>query len=225
MPVKAVLFDLDGTLVDSIPDVLIAVNSTLTAFGRTVLDRAQIMTMIGEGARVMMHKAFSASGSAVDDAALDPAIAFYQRRYREAPMLRSRLYPGVIETLDMLRDAGWLLGVCTNKPDGLAEIVLKDAGIRDRFGALVGGDTPLRKPHPQHVLETLLRLNADHRHAVMVGDSEHDIGAARAADVVSVAVSWGYSRDAASDMGADFLIDRMDALPDIVSRISARPAE
>lgn len=216
------LFDLDGTLIDSMPDVLAAVNHVLVTRGRVRLTLADLLPAVGKGLTFMIEQAFRATGAPLAPDDLSPASRLYTDFYQDFPLGRGQVFPEVSEILERLRSDGYQLGVCTNKPDSLAEAVLGKAGIRHYFTAVVGGDRPRRKPDPDHLVATLHRMGGDCPQAVMIGDSEHDVVAARAAGVPAIVVTWGYSSRPAHELGGDAVIDRMAQLPNALKRLAPR---
>jgi phosphoglycolate phosphatase len=213
MPIRFVILDLDGTLIDSAPDLREAANHVLAAAGRTPLDLPTVTRFIGDGVRKLVERAFAATGPALDEAALDRVTADFTARYEAAASVLTRPYPGVPDTLARLRAAGLRLAVCTNKPAAAAGLVLRELGLAPLIDAVSGGDAVARrKPHPDHVRDALARIGGTPREAAMVGDSEPDIAAGKAAGLVTVAVTYGYARVAPAALGADRLIDRFGAL-------------
>ena len=209
MAIRFVILDLDGTLIDSAPDLRAAANRTLAAAGRPALDLPTVTRFIGDGVRKLVERAFAATGAALDEAALDRATAEFTARYEAAASVLTRPYPGVPETLARLRGAGIRLAVCTNKPTPAAGLVLRELGLAPLIDAVSGGDAVARrKPHPDHVHDALARLGGVPEAAAMVGDSEPDITAGKAAGLATVAVAYGYARVAPRALGADRLIDR-----------------
>lgn len=210
---ETVVFDLDGTLVDTLPDIETAANAALAAEGRRPLTRHEIRLLIGSGGRVLMENAFKATGEPVSEARIDAAFAGYIAAYGEAPVAGSEPFPGVHAALEGLSARGTKLAVCTNKPEHLAETVLETFGLARYFSGVVAGDTlPVRKPSPEPLLEAVARAGGAGRPAAMVGDSPIDADAAHAASIPFVAVSFGYSPVPASALGADAVIDGFDAL-------------
>jgi phosphoglycolate phosphatase len=213
MPIRFVILDLDGTLIDSAPDLHAAANRVLAAAGRAPLDLPMVTRFIGDGVRKLVERAFAATGPALTPAALDRATADFTARYEAAASVLTRPYPGVPETLARLRAAGMRLAVCTNKPAAAAGIVLRDLGLAPLLDAVSGGDSVAnRKPHPDHVHDALARIGGTPAAAAMVGDSELDIAAGQAAGLATVAVTYGYARVPYPELGADRLIDRFDRL-------------
>ena len=220
---RAVVFDLDGTLIDSLPAISIAVNRVLEALGRPALDLATVGLAVGDGAPMLMTRILESTGLPPADAAeLDDAVARYEAELQRIPARQDEIYPGVLETLDQLTGAGMRLGICSNKPSTAVDYVLTALHLADRFQAVIGGETvPQRKPAPEPLLHTLDRLGATPATGVMVGDSASDIGTARAAGVPVVAVSYGYPRMPVADLGADLVIDRMADLGSALVRLDA----
>ena len=184
---RLAVFDLDGTLLDTAPDILCAANRLLAAHGLAPLSLAEVTPMIGDGARVLCERAFAARGAPVPQGAV--------QAYTDDPALeagpQTRLFPGIASLLDELRDDGWRLAVCTNKPVVPARAVLAHFGIADHFRAVGGGDSfPTRKPDPAHLLATMGQAGGGR--AVMIGDHANDMLAARGASISAVFAGWGY---------------------------------
>ena len=184
---RLAVFDLDGTLVDTVPDITAALNRRLEAAGLAPLSAAQVKPMIGDGGRVLLELGFGAHGAPVPDDALahfveDPAL--------EGGEL-SQPFPGLVELLGELAAQGWRLAVCTNKPEKPARALLARLGLLDHFRAVGGGDSfAMRKPDPAHLLLTMGAAGGGR--AIMIGDHQNDMLAARGAGVPAVFVGWGY---------------------------------
>lgn len=218
---ETVVFDLDGTLVDTLPDIEAAANQALAAEGRRPLTSDEVRQLIGSGGRVLMKNAFRATGEPASEARIDAAFAAYIAAYEKAPVAGSAAFPGVHAALDGLLARGTRLAVCTNKPEGLAETVLETFGLAGYFAGVVAGDTlPARKPSPEPLLEAVARVGGAGRSAAMVGDSPIDADAARAASIPFIAVSFGYSPVPASALGADAVIDGYDELAGAIDRVN-----
>jgi phosphoglycolate phosphatase len=207
MSLSAVVFDLDGTLVDTLPDLHAAVRALLGESGLDTPAAAEVRTMIGDGARRLVERALAWAKAPVDEAGLDTAYRRFLEIYGAAPCEASGLYAHVETTLGALAAQGLQLGVCTNKPQAPSEAILETLGVSRFFAAVVGGDAaPRRKPDPAHLLDVLDRLGAKPAAAVMVGDSHNDVAAARAAGVRCILVDYGYTAVPARDLGADRVI-------------------
>jgi phosphoglycolate phosphatase len=218
----AVVFDLDGTLIDSAPDIHLALNRTLAEAGREGVTLDAVKRMVGDGAERLVESGFAATGEAVAGAALRRAYARFLTHYEGPDAARlTRPYPGVVETLERLLRDGFRLGICTNKPAGPTADVLRQLDLAKYFGAVVTPEhVPAHKPNPAHLLAVLSRLGAARKESVMVGDNANDVATARGAGVAVIAVSYGYPRMSPEALGADLLIDRMAALPDALHRLS-----
>ena len=192
---ELVMFDLDGTLVDSVPDLAAAVDQALFGLGRAPAGLARVRDWVGNGARVLVRRALAGGlqHERVGEAEAEQALELFMAAYAESHGL-TRVYPGVTETLDWLREQDIPLAIVTNKPERFVAPLLDEKGLGSYFRWIVGGDTlPQQKPDPaalRHVLR-LARVDADR--ALFVGDSRNDVLAARAAEVPCVALSYGYN--------------------------------
>jgi phosphoglycolate phosphatase len=183
------VFDLDGTLVDSAPDLHAALDRLMAVKRLPGFARAEVVAMIGDGVRVLLERAYAARGITLDEAGLQHFMTDYEAN---AAVL-TRAFDGIPELLGGLRDAGWRLAVCTNKPEGAARVLLSGLGLDGHFSALGGGDSfPMRKPDPGHLRATLAAAGALPEDAVMIGDHRNDIEAARGAGVRAIFAGWGY---------------------------------
>lgn len=241
LPFSALVFDLDGTLIDSAPDMTRVLNRTLAQFGRPALTEAQVRTMVGDGSAMLVRQAFAATGAPLEDeAALRPVLRHYLDTYLDDDQ-PSALYPGVAETLVALAGAGVRLGLCTNKPEAIARKLLDRLGLAPLFAALAGGDTlPVKKPDGRHVTWVLERLGVEPApraalipaapcaamipavpRAAMIGDNGNDVKAGRAAGLPVVALSYGYPRMPVAELGADLVLDDFAELPGALGRLAA----
>lgn len=193
---RTLLLDLDGTLVDSVPDLASALNRLLGARGLAPLSHAETAAMVGDGVAKLVERAFAARGTAPDAA----AMAEYSADYGAHAAVDTKPYPGVADALRSLSAEGWRLAVCTNKPEAAARSVLSAAGLAQYFAAIGGGDSfPMRKPDPAHLLATLKAAGGEATQAVMAGDHANDVAAARGAAVPCVFAAWGYGPLAMAD--------------------------
>ena len=216
---RAVLFDLDGTLIHSLPDLVAAVNRLLAGEGRGPLDSEVVKAMVGDGADALVTRAFAAAGG-LPGPDVAPFLARFLADYEPRSAETTVVWPGVMETLAGLRDSGLALAVCTNKPSKATAEVLASLDLGRFFDLVVGADdTPALKPDPLHVTLILDRLGVRPAEAVMVGDSRNDILAARRAGVRSVALSFGYAHGPVADLGADAVIDHFRDLPKVLRRV------
>jgi phosphoglycolate phosphatase len=214
---KAVVFDLDGTLIESLPDIQLATNRTLEDFGLAPLDDKTTRGFVGKGSRHLLTQALLHYGKVPEDEEIDYAYLRFLHHYGLAPNEAGYVFPGVTGTLRALTDAGHELAVCTNKPHAPTIQVMEAYGIGHFFDVIVGGDdVENRKPHPDHLLETTRRLNMDKADVVFVGDSENDIQASVAADIRSVLLTYGYSSLPHDSLGADVIVD---TFPEVIGAI------
>jgi phosphoglycolate phosphatase len=218
---QAVVFDLDGTLIDSAPDITSAVNRLLTVYGRPPISVAQVRGMVGDGAPILLARAFAASGAPLDPDAAPEIYATFLDVYERQSASPDSIFPGVPETLDALLARGLRLGLCTNKPERVTIEVLDQLNLARFFGSVAGGDTlPVRKPDGGHVAWVVEKLGAGPDGAVMVGDNHNDIAAARGAGVPVIAVSYGYPHTPVAELGADAVIDHFSELPAALDALS-----
>jgi phosphoglycolate phosphatase len=217
---RAIVFDLDGTLIDSAGDIADALNACLADERLPPFDEPAVVTMIGGGARVLVERALLRIGRSGDLALTDRLHRAFETRYAALGAGRSAPFPGAVELLADLTAAGVALGICTNKPQAITRSVLDQLELT-RWFAVIVGETPERprKPHPAMLLAAIEGLSAAIADAVMIGDSAADVGTARAAGVPVVAVSFGYTTTPPAALGADLLIDRLADLPGALSRL------
>lgn len=210
-----IAFDLDGTLVDTAPDLVASLNLILAEEGLPPLPFDDVRRMVGRGARALLERGFAAAGAPLDaesaPALVERFIALYLARIAQ----ESAPFPGVVEALVALRDAGARLAVCTNKLTHLSVALLDALDLTPYFDAVVGADhAPAAKPDPRHVLATIAAVGGDPARAVMVGDSINDVLAAKAANVPTLLVSFGYTEAAVETLGGDLLIDAFADVPE-----------
>lgn len=220
MSVSLVIFDLDGTLIDSAADLAHAVNGMLSALGREPLEIGAVRGMIGDGMGKLVERALAAR--ALDGLAPAEAQRMVLSLYQAEPVRTTAPYPGVPAALEQLRAAGLRLAVCTNKPAELAETILARLDLAEFFTQVVGGDSlPFRKPDPRMLQAVLAHYSATPRDALMVGDSEVDAATAAAAGVPMILMRYGYRRGPLERIPHLAALDRFDALPELIRALPA----
>jgi len=213
------IFDLDGTLVDSAADLRQALNAVLSTHDRRALTLVEVKEMIGDGLQSLLDKAFKATGAPLAPSSARTLIDDFLKLYQNQKASPDQLYPGAAETLAVFGQRGIKVGLCTNKMYTPTMKLFNDIGISDLFDFVAGSDTfPVYKPHPGHVLGVAKGLKVPPAACVMIGDSTNDIAAARGAGVASIAVSHGYGRDVRR-LGADAVIDHFSELSDSLRRL------
>lgn len=201
------ILDLDGTLVDSVPDLAAALNRLMRARGLAGFSAPDVTKMVGDGARALVERGFAARGAVADST----AVADFLADYTENAAIDSIPYPDVPQTLTSLARQGWTMAVCTNKPEIAARGLLASLKLDGFFAAVGGGDSfPVRKPDPGHLRATLAACGGDPARAVMVGDHHNDVHAAAGMGVRSIWAQWGYGTDV---IGADAVAARFTELP------------
>ncbi|WP_210247350.1 HAD family hydrolase [Blastochloris sulfoviridis] len=212
------VFDLDGTLVDTLPDLIDVLADTLASLGLPPLSIAEGRRLVGAGIKPLIARALAELGRDTDPAELERIYEDYVEAYAARISRLSRPFPGVTGALDRLQAQGFRFAVCTNKVTALSIKLLTELELIDRFAMVAGYDTfPVRKPDPGHLLGAIAGAGGDPRRAVMVGDSKTDVATARNAALPVVAVSFGYTDVPPEALGADRLIDHYDALPQAIA--------
>lgn len=217
-----IVFDLDGTLVDSAPDLVRALNQVLDLEGLPHASLGAVRRMVGQGARVLIERASAMAGVNYAPARLDQLTNAFIDFYRADIARDSQPFPGVIESLDALSALGAKLAVCTNKRTELSNQLLDALDLSSRFSAIVGADAVTqRKPHPEHYRAAVTRAGGVVRRSVMVGDTAADVGSARGAGAPVVLVRFGYCEEDVERLGADVLIDAYAQLAPACRRLLA----
>jgi len=207
------LFDLDGTLLDTAPDLYATLNHCLKTAGRDPVTLESVKHMVGQGAVVLLKRGLVATGGMVEEEEFQNLVDLFFSHYGDNLSDHSIPYEGMQDCLDILKEQGHSLSVCTNKPYGFAKQILDDFNLSSYFDALTGGDSfDIRKPHPDHIHKTLDLMSLKSGTAVMIGDTHNDIDAAVSAGIGSIAVTFGYSDTPATELGADHVIDHFDKL-------------
>ena len=214
---RLVVFDLDGTLVDSSRDIQASLNATLQrlAPGTKALPLERVLAFVGEGARLLIERALEDTSLALP---VDEVLAVYIDCYRERLLDTTRLYPGVADALAALGPAGPALGVLTNKPGDMSRTILAGLGVADRFARILGaGDVPARKPDPAGLVALLDELGVATSEAWLVGDSATDVQTGRAAGVRVAGVAWGFHPAGLRAAGPDRMLDDPRELPSLAT--------
>lgn len=220
MAAPIVVFDLDGTLVDTAPDLVATLNAIFAREGLPPVDYEAARNMVGGGARLMIERGLTAEARIRTPAEIDLMVADFIKHYADHIAVHSRPFPGVERALDELAAQGARFAVCTNKLEWLSTRLLDALGLTGRFEAICGSDTfGMQKPRPEPLLRTIDRLQGQAIDAVMVGDSFNDIATARAAGIPVVAVDFGYSETPIHELAPDRVIGTFAQLPAAVSEL------
>jgi phosphoglycolate phosphatase len=222
MPAPTIVFDLDGTLVDTAPDLIDTLNVILGQHDVAAVAFHDARAMIGAGVKPLLQRALASKGLAFPPDQIDRLYEEYLALYAAHIADRSRPFPGLESALDRLAALGCRFAVCTNKLEWLSVLLLDRLGMASRFAAICGQDTfAMRKPDPEMLRLTIARAGGDLAHAVMVGDSMTDVATARAAGVPVVAVDFGYTEIPPRELGADRLISHFDRLVPAIEELVA----
>jgi phosphoglycolate phosphatase len=222
MASPTIVFDLDGTLIDTAPDLVDTLNVVFAREGWPPVPYETARNTIGGGARMMIARGIAAEGIAVAPAKLEQLFADFIAHYTEHVADRSRPFPGLTDALDILAAGGCRLAVCTNKLERLSVLLLKQLKLADRFAAICGQDTfGMQKPDPEVLRRTVAAAGGSPPHSIMIGDSLTDIRTARAAGIPVIAVDFGYSERPVSEFGPDRIISHFAQLPAAIIAISS----
>ena len=214
-----IVFDLDGTLIDTAPDLIRALHAVLHEEGLALPAPAALRHFVGHGARALLQRGAALVGREFSVTQLDALTERFIAHYRAGIAELSRPFPGTEAALDALRQRGAILAVCTNKRTDLSTELLDALGMAHRFAAIIGADAATRrKPDPQHVLESISAAKGQRQRAIMIGDTDADILAAKAANIPAIAVRFGYSLEVDA-LGADAILEAYSDLPDLIDRL------
>jgi phosphoglycolate phosphatase len=218
--IEAIVFDLDGTLINTIPDVIHALNHTLVSFGQTKIQADEIFGLIGNGADHLIRNAFKKYDVELAEEELKSALDTYITYYSAHPIVDTKIYPDVVATLKQFKDDGIDLGICTNKSGSITRLVLEKLALTDLFSAISCGDEVSHpKPHAKHLFAVLNSMNADAARCVYIGDSEVDRMTAVNADVTFIGVTYGYELNAKS---SENMINHFHELPAALRSLSTQ---
>lgn len=214
------IFDLDGTLVDTAPDLLGALNHVLSTFGDGRLELGQVRQMVGQGARALVCEGLDYLKLNKSVQEIDALTEIFLSYYIENVAVHSELFPGLEHHLPRYSDKGHRLGVCTNKLEGPSRKLLRELGVHDLFHSIVGRDTThTQKPDPHPLLHAIDIAGGETSRAIFVGDSITDVNTAKAAGIPCILVSFGYTIVPARDLGSDAVIDHFDELDDAIKAL------
>jgi phosphoglycolate phosphatase len=218
---KTVVFDLDGTLADTSGDLIAAANACFRDMGAgDLLDPAKDAGTALRGGRAMLRLGMERMGRTADDPLIDEYYDALLYHYARDIDTHTRLYDGAMDAVAVLKERGYIVAICTNKPEALARELLTRLGILDTFAAMLGADSlPVRKPDPEHLLETVRRAGGDPVQCVLVGDSDTDRNTSKAAGVPSILVTFGPSGADMTALTPDALLERYSDLPDLVETL------
>lgn len=218
---KLAVFDLDGTLADTAPDIMATLNVLLSREGLPALPVSAARTLVGAGARALLQRGFAAAGAPLSAERLDTLFEDFLIHYAENIAHGSTLFPGVLPALEALSGAGWHFAICTNKPERHSKLLIEALGVAAHFPTIAGRDTfPFNKPDPRHLTETIAAAGGETSRAVMVGDSHTDVATARAAGIPVVGVTFGYTDTPMAELAPDIVIDHFDALPGALAMVT-----
>ncbi len=220
MTKNTILFDLDGTLVDTAADLAWALNQAISPIDRRQISVDEVKGMIGGGIANLVKLGLNATGGDIEQSQFQLIVENCKTLYNDHIADNSRPYPGVVEALKELSNINIKMGVCTNKPELAAKKLLSSLSLDSWLPTVIGGDSlPIKKPNPRMAIELLGLLNSDNKQAIIVGDSITDIELAKAADIPVVLVNYGYSKDPVESLGAHKVISSFGSLPDILTSI------
>jgi phosphoglycolate phosphatase len=208
-----IVFDLDGTLIDTAPDLMDSLNYSLSAAALPHVDAPAFRRFVGNGGRVMIERAFAAQNKPLPIEEHERLLDLFLDSYTQGIPGKSRPYPGVLDAIARFENAGYLLAICTNKYEANSLALIEALGLSRHFAANCGQDTfPFRKPDPRHLLETIKRAGGDPAEALMVGDSQTDIDTAKAAGIPVAAVDFGYTDRHVREFDPSAVISHFDQL-------------
>lgn len=217
------VFDLDGTLADTIRDLIPVLNRVTAKVGLPAIGMENVGHIVGHGAKAMLARAFAFYGRQADEALIDSLFEDFLVDYEANIAGGTILFDGVEDALDRFASNGWRFAICTNKLERLARLLIEELGETDRFAAITGADTfAWRKPDPRHLTETVQLAGGDVARTVMVGDSSTDVKTAKAANIPVIAVDFGYTDIPVEQLGADRIISHYDELWDAVHALTGK---
>ena len=220
MSKTTLVFDLDGTIVHSVPDLANAVNHVLVSLGKEPLSVAETQSMIGNGMPKLLERGFDARSMEVSEDEFRQHFTVFRDFYTENCCVDTVAYPGAIEMLEKVRADGYLTAICTNKLETITKVIMDQMGLTRLFDGVVGDEPPRpRKPQADPVWLAIERAGGCRDNSIMIGDSPADIGAGKAALLPTIAVSYGYTNVPPAELGADILIDQLSEVSEAVRKV------
>ena len=220
MSKTTLVFDLDGTIVHSAPDLANAVNHVLVPLGKDSLSVEEAQSMIGNGMPKLLERGFAARGMEVSEDEFQQHFAAFRDFYIENCCVDTAAYPGAVEMLEKVRTDGYLTAICTNKLETVSKVIMDQMDLTRLFDGMVGADPPRPcKPDADPVWLAIERAGGNRDNSIMIGDSPADIGAGKAARLPTIAVSYGYTNVPPAELGADILIDLLSEVSVAVRKV------
>jgi phosphoglycolate phosphatase len=221
MKYELIIFDLDGTLAHTAPDLLGTLNRITKSYNLTKLGMAEFGQIIGHGAKAMIERSFAVNGKTLDEDTAEELLKAFLEDYAANIANETHLFDGVLEAMDTLETKGYKFALCTNKTESMARLLLEELNVTQRFLSITGGDTfDFRKPDKRHLEETAKLAGFPIEKAIMIGDSATDINAAKNADIPSIAVTFGYTEIPVEQLGANLIINDFNQLPPAIESLS-----
>jgi phosphoglycolate phosphatase len=212
---RCLVLDLDGTVSDSLPDIAAALNRSLAKHGAAPLPLEQVRPMVGDGLPTLYQRGYAARGLTLSDQDITEGVADYTAH----ATVETVLYPGALAAMEKLRAAGWLLAICTNKPEVPARLLLEELGVLPMLAAVGGGDSFLvRKPDPDHIRLTVAAAGGRLDRSLMIGDHHNDVAAGNAAGLPTIFAGWGYGPPEVGDE-ADAVVRSFGEVPGVCERL------
>lgn len=222
--ITALIFDFDGTLIDSAPDLQAAANRMLVPLGRREVGLKEVQMMIGDGVPKLVERCFVATGEVPPEAEFQTHVAAFIKDYEPRSAELTRPFDGAIQALESLKARGIKLSICTNKPYGATMEILKTLKLAPYFDVVIGGDTlpGIKKPDPRHLQAALEKMNVGTDQCAMVGDNHNDVMAAHGAGLAVVLLSHGYTKTPTRELGGEAVIDHFNELEAALATLAAR---
>lgn len=219
--ITALIFDFDGTLIDSAPDLAAAANRMLPPLGRREVDVKEVQLMIGDGVPKLVERCFEATGDIPPEDEFQKHVAAFIADYEPRSAELTRPYDGAIDVLESLQAKGIKLSICTNKPYGATMAILKSLKLAPYFDVVIGGDTlpGIKKPDPRHLQAALEQMGVTALECAMVGDNHNDVMAAHGADLPVVLLSHGYTKTPVGELGGETVIDHFSDLENALTAL------